>query len=505
MKNLVLLWRVARAVGQSGILAMSPRLWPAVIRAWRAYGPSYAFLARLACLRFARRTAVLDEIGELTFQDLWLSSVHLAQRLSEGGIESGDQVAILSRNHRGFVQSLVAVTMLGADALPLNPEAPPAVIEKILNRQGVTRVVGESPSAESLPVSIQFFDYQVGQFSSGRPLGRPRRTGQLVVLTSGSTGVAKGIRRRPGLFELLPVTAGLLEDLPLKRHQPTALAIPFFHGYGLATLAMALALGSPLAVARRYEISPLLERLPDSEPPLLVTVPTLLARWLSEPSLRPLRAIVTGSAPLSSSLCRELMSRCGPIVFNLYGSTEAGLIALATPSVLDRAPGSVGRPLPGNEVEVRDQDGRSLAPGKVGSLWVKGPLVLQPGHDGWRDTGDLGSWCAGGYLHVCGRADSMIVSGGENVYPHELEEALLEHPLVREVAVLAMRDSEFGQRLVAAVVVRDGECSAEELREWLRPRLERHKLPRSIHCLGSLPKNSLGKIDRQALYSHIIS
>ncbi|MBI3930105.1 MAG: AMP-binding protein [Armatimonadetes bacterium] len=279
------------------------------------------------------------------------------------------------------------------------------------------------------------------------------------------------------------------------------LALPLHHGYGLATLAMALALGSPLQLARRYEIGPMLGRLGPREEPLVVTVPTLLKRWLdagptgSRPS-----AVITGSAPLGADLCVRLLDHLGPRLFNLYGSTEAGLVSLAMPEQLRQAPGSVGRPLPGNVVRLVDAAGQDVGEGQVGRMLVRGPFVLPSGADGWRDTGDLGSRDGQGNLFVRGRSDAMIVSGGENVYPLEVEEVLSSHPEVAEAVVLAASDPVFGQRLVAAVVPRPRAVLEEEtLREWLRERLERHKMPRTLRVLEAIPRNPLGKLDRLEL------
>ncbi len=199
--------------------------------------------------------------------------------------------------------------------------------------------------------------------------------------------------------------------------------------------------------------------------------------------------MITGSAPLDADLCRRLLEHLGPILFNLYGSSEAGLVALATPAMLEQAPGSVGRPLPGNQVRLVEPGGRIL---------VRGPLVLQPGPDGWRDTGDLGRWDPAGNLYVVGRADSMVVSGGENVFPHEIEEVLLSHPQVHEASLVVVPDDEFGQRMLAGLVAQP-DLSLEELRDWLRQRLERCKMPRHITMLTQLPRNPLGKINRAEL------
>lgn len=479
---------------RSGILHFNLRHWFGMLRAFWRCGPSFAFLGQLADVRFPGREALVDDEGSLTFGQLRVEADRLARYLRhEAGVEAGQRVAIVFANHRGFVLSLLALTRIGADVLPVNPKLPRGPMSDILNSQRIDLVLHEAEVTEHIDPSRAAVVWQEGLDGRG-PLPRVKRAGQLIVLTSGSTGVSKGIVRRPTLGEILPVTAGLLRDLPIALHRRTILAIPFYHGYGIATLAMSLPLGCSLSTGRKYDVSALLARQTTPDPALLVTVPTLLWRWIQHSKDHPsLSAVITGSAPLSAHLCRSLTDRLGPILYNLYGATETGLIALATPAMLSTSPGCVGKPLPGNQVEIE---------GQIGAIRVRGPLVLGAGTDGWLNTGDLGRFDGNGYLHVCGRADGMIVSGGENVYPHELEDLLAEHPHLKEFSVLPVEDEEFGQRLIAAVVS-TGELREADLKDWLAARLERFKLPRRIYFLDSLPRNELGKVRQKDLMTMI--
>lgn len=471
-----------------------------LIWAWWRCGSTFAFLGQLGALRFSDRVALWDDQGPITFGQLHKHSEGLASTLSfQHGVGPGAQVALMCGNHRGFVLGLLAVTRLGADVLPLGSNLPAPVLAKILERQKVSLLLhdGEQSLGDYSGPTQDVTTCSV----AGGTLPRVTRPGQLVVLTSGSTGISKGIRRRPKFWQILPLLVGLLRSLPFRMHRPMVLAIPLHHGYGIAALALSLALGAPLYVGRRYEIAPLLNRLQDDESALLVTVPTLLMRWLRDSQTVPrLGAIITGSAPLDAALCQKLLERCGPILFNLYGSSEAGLVALAVPAALQQAPGTVGKPLPANRVRLLDPEGQQVSTGETGRIWVSGPFVLHPNGQGWRDTGDLGRQDQAGNLFVCGRADTMFVSGGENVYPHEVEEVLAQHPSLTDIAILVVADVEFGQRMVAAVVARPEEpVSPEQLKEWLRARLERFKVPRQIEILPQIPRNPLGKLNRPAL------
>ena len=438
----LILW-IVFTLFRSGILPFNLRHWFGMLRAFWRCGPSFAFLGQLADVRFPGREALVDDEGSLTFGQLRVEADRLARYLrNEVGMEAGQRVAIVFANHRGFVLSLLALTRIGADVLPVNPKLPRGPMSDILNSQRIDLVLHEAEGTEHIDPSRAAVVWQEGLDGRG-PLPRVKRAGQLIVLTSGSTGVS--IVRRPALGEILPVTAGLLRDLPIALHRRTILAIPFYHGYGIATLAMSLPLGCSLSTGRKYDVSTLLARQTTPDPALLVTVPTLLWRWIQHSKDHPsLSAVITGSAPLSAHLCRSLTDRLGPILYNLYGATETGLIALATPAMLSTSPGCVGKPLPGNQVEIE---------GQIGAIRVRGPLVLGAGTDGWLNTGDLGRFDGNGNLHVC--------------------------------------------------VVSTGELREADLKDWLAARLERFKLPRRIYFLDSLPRNELGKVRQKDLMTMI--
>jgi len=345
------------------------------------------------------------------------------------------------------------------------------------------------------PCPCQTLDSASPREHPGLPgLPRTKRSGRVLVLTSGSTGAAKSVARRPSLGSVLPVVAGLLRALPLRMHAPAIAAIPLYHGYGLAVVAMALTLGSPLYVGSRCDIAPLLARMPaGAVPAVVISIPTLLGRWLatSPEAIPPLAAVITGSAPLSPGLCQRLLERLGPCLFNLYGTTEAGLIALATPQDLSEAPGTVGRPLLGNTARILSA---------TNEIQVQGPLVVAAPPGQWYGTGDAGRVDGQGRFFVCGRLDAMVICGGENVYPYETEAALLDHPDVADAAVVAVEDREFGQVLLGVVALAPGASVDEEaLRAWLRQRLDRCKVPRQIRITPAIPRNALGKVDQVAL------
>ncbi len=510
MSSLRLLWRSARALWRSGLLPVSPVTAWRLLGAWRRCSGSLAFLAEAAALRCGERVALHDDDGPVTFAELRSEYEQLARELIDRHrIGPGRQVALLGLNHRTLVVALLAVARTGADALLLNPQSPPAVLRRLLapNPPDLLLVSGDVPAdVGDFSIAVKHILLPTAEVSgpAGLPpkaLPRLRRPGRVVVLTSGSTGLARRVGRQPALGQVLSFAVGLLEALPIVLHRPTVGAVPLFHGHGLAMLAISLAFAAPLQLGRKCEVAPLLARVPAGSLPLIVSVPTLLHRWLAlgTTSAR-VAAVVTGSAPLDPGLCTRLLDALGPVLFNLYGSTEAGVLSLATPDMLRAAPGTVGKPLPGNGLRLVTAEGTSATVGQVGRVQAQGPLVLSTDAQGWLDTGDLGWLDRDGRLLLCGRADAMVVSGGENVYPAHLEGCLAEHPEVQDVAVAVVDDAEFGKRLRAFIVPRDGAAlDRQAVRGWLHARVDRALRPRSLIVLTQLPRTPLGKIDRAAL------
>jgi acyl-CoA synthetase (AMP-forming)/AMP-acid ligase II len=307
----------------------------------------------------------------------------------------------------------------------------------------------------------------------------------------------------------LPVTS-LLAALRLRSGEPMVIQPPLFHGFGLGFLAAALTLGCPAILRPRCGPNDALDLVREHSATVLAAVPVLLHRIMTLPAAEraarrttSLRVIVSGAAPLPLQLADAVMAEFGDIVFDLYGTTEAGWATLATPADLRSAPGTVGRPAHGVVVAVLDGDGSAMPPGRVGEIYIGSGLAFQ-GYSGGgsrhtvrnlMSTGDLGYLDRTGRLFVVGRSDEMIVSGGENVYPREVEELLSRHPAVADVAVFAVADDEFGQRL-AATVVAASDVTADQLRRYVSDSLGRHKVPRVVEFVDDLERTSTGKARR---------
>jgi acyl-CoA synthetase (AMP-forming)/AMP-acid ligase II len=320
-----------------------------------------------------------------------------------------------------------------------------------------------------------------------------------VVLTSGTTGQPKAAGRKPSALNVLPPFLALLVSSGLATSRSIYIATPIYHGYGLAMLLIGLALGAELYITRRFEAARACALIARHQIKAATLVPLQLQRMLrADPgALASLRCVIVGSAPLSPALASGALARLGPVVFNLYGTSEAGFSIMATPELLSRKPGTIGRPLPGVRARIAGASAKATGTG-VGQLCISSAWTANG--RGWTQTGDLAYLDNEGNLMLCGRVDDMIVSGGENVYPLELEHVLQQHPDVEAVAVVGIPDPEFGQRLKAVVVPRHGAHRDEAaLRIWLKPRVARYQMPAVVEFRAELPYTALGKLDRRAL------
>src|SRR5947209_16999004 len=340
------------------------------------------------------------------------------------------------------------------------------------------------------------------------------------MLTSGTTGTPKGATRTIRPLSLAPMAAASLLDLGRIRHVPESgdpfvVGPPLFHLFGLAGTMAAFGLGSPVVLKRRFDAEATLDQVERRRAGVLLAVPTMLARIMALPEDRrdaydtsSLRMIVSGAAPLPPELAKAVLGRFGDVLYNGYASTESGSGTLATPADLRTAPGTVGRPMAGVKLRILDERGQELGPGETGRVFIGSPLLFE-GYtqgggkdviDGLMSTGDLGHLDPQGRLYIDGRDDDMILSGGENVFPQEVEELLDTHVGVADAAVFGVPDPDFGQRLAAMVVRAPGaSVSEDELRDYVRERLARYKVPREIAFVEEIPRTSTGKLQRRKL------
>ena len=494
---------VATTMARRGLLRPGPPL--RVLRqfaALRSWGFGLAGELRQAAARDPGRVAVIDENGAVTYAGLLARVQRLARQLPVG---PGDRVGVLRRNSTGMVETLAAVAQRGADPVLMNTGLSGPQLEAVTRDQQLRLVVhdDEFAVAGGLPASA-LDDLPVLRTGAARPPDRPGRT---IVLTSGTTGMPKGARRpTPGGFSPL---CSIIDRIPLDAGVRMLVAAPLFHAWGFAGLQIGLALRATIVLRRRFDPADTLATLDRERCTALIAVPVMLQQLLEEPARDvPLTVAAVSGSALPGGLALRFMDRFGDILYNLYGSTEASWASIATPADLRAAPDTAGRPPHGTVVTALDEDGRPVPTGTPGRLFVGNEMLFEgytggtgrEMRDGLLSIGDVGHLDADGRVFVDGRDDDMIVSGGENVFPSEVENLLADLPQVREVAVIGVPDEAYGQRLAAYLALRDGATlDADEVREHVRRHRARYCVPRDVIFVAALPRNATGKIVKREL------
>jgi acyl-CoA synthetase (AMP-forming)/AMP-acid ligase II len=502
------------------------------VLAIRQLGP-IAGAAQVAAARDHRAIGLVDELGELTYRQLDLRSNALARALADRGVGSGSVLALLARDHRGAVDTMLAAGKLGAKLLLMNTGfAGPQLLDVVerehvaafIHDQEFTELAADLP--EDMPRYLAWVDGH-GTFpietldelitsTSDRPVSAPRNPGSLTLLTSGTTGTPRGAPRQ---IRSPLVAAQFLDRIPLRAGEGTMLAAPLFHGTGLSQFVLSFGLGSTVVLRRRFDPEATLAAIQDNKCTALVVVPTMLQRLLDvgdevlkRYDTTSLRIVFCAGSALAPELGNRATEAFGPVIHNLYGSTEVAVASVATPEDWAVAPGTVGKAPVGCRVALFDEDGaRITAPATTGRVFVASGLSFEGYSDGRHkeiidgllSTGDIGHFDENGLLFIDGRDDDMIVSGGENVFPAEIEHLLAEYDGVTEAAVIGVPDEDFGQRLRAFVVVREKDAvSADDLKAHVRANLARYKVPREVVFLDELPRNATGKVLRGELAEH---
>ena len=475
-------------------------------------------------------TAIIDEAGSLTWMETHHRSNALARALRDEGIGLGDGVAIVCRNHRYFIEATMACSKLGAVALYLNTafagpqlvdvmerEQPGALIydqefSELLSgvKQGMRRYVAWEDEVDEVGETT------VEQLISGahsEDLEAPAEHGRYIILTSGTTGTPKGAQRSQP--EGLGALAALLSKIPRRSGETAMIAAPLFHSWGFLHFILSLPTAATMVLRARFDPEDTLRAVAEHRARVLAVVPVMMQRILALPEevkrrydLSSLEVTAASGSSLPGELATKWMDEFGDNLYNLYGSTEVAWATVATPDDMRAAPGTAGRPPRGTVIRIVDEEGRDLPPGETGRIFIGNQLAFE-GYTGGGDkehlgdllsSGDVGHFDEDGRLFIDGRDDEMIVSGGENVFPREVEDLLADHDAVEEAAAIGVEDDEFGQRLRAFVVKQEGkDTSEDDLKAYVKQNLARYKVPREIVFVDELPRNATGKVLKREL------
>jgi fatty-acyl-CoA synthase len=520
--------RLGGLVVTTGVLARTRLLTPVrpdrfagMVRATLRYGltPTTAYVA--GAVRHGDRVAIVDDDGATTYRELDRRSNAAAHELHALGISAGGRVGLLARNSADYVIAVVALGKVGATVVHLNTGFAGPALANALADERVSAVVYDEEFTDLLAegltgrIAVPMAELTDRDRVEDAPPPTPESSGGQVILTSGTTGRAKGAERAaPGGRAGLESLTALLSAIPLRAREPTVLAAPMFHTWGFAHLVVGGLLGSTLVVRRRFDAAQALADIAEHHASTLIVVPVMLQRMLDLPddAGRPrtptLRVVAASGSALPVDVARRFGEEFGDVLYNLYGSTEVAYATVATPADMRAAPGTVGRPLHGGVVRLFDEQGEPVPDGEIGRIFVGNPMTFE-GYTGGEDkqrveglvaTGDVGRFDDAGRLFVEGRDDDMIVSGGENVFPGQVEELLIARREVGDAAVVGVPDEQFGARLVAHVVAAAGaEIDTEALRGHVRANLGRIYVPREVVIHDELPRNATGKVLKREL------
>jgi acyl-CoA synthetase (AMP-forming)/AMP-acid ligase II len=519
----------ARVLATAGVLRpVSPRTLAGMAAASRRYGRTLAGGVATAAVRHGDRPAITDELGTISYAELHRRSNALARALADRGVRPGRGLGLLARNHRYFVETVAAASKLGADVVLLNTGFSAPQLRDVLEREDVAALVHDGEfdeiareAADGRPRVIawpqrgadgEHVDELIAATDDADPPA-PTEHGRQIVLTSGTTGTPKGARRPP----TTPTDAvvGFLGAVPFRARRTHYVAAPTFHAWGFAHMGLALMLGGRVVLRRRFDPVDALQTIQRERPDILALVPVMAQRMLEVPEAdrrrydcSSVRVAAFGGSAIPGDLALRFMDAFGDVVYNTYGSTEVAVVSVAGPRDLRSSPATAGRPVSRVVVRLVDENGQEVPQGEPGRIFVGSSAAFE-GYtggggkdvlDGLMSTGDVGRFDADGLLTIEGRDDDMIISGGENVFPREVEDVIAGLRGVREAAVVGVDDEQFGQRLRAYVVADDGATLGEDdVKQAVRAELARYKVPRDVVFRDELPRTTTGKILKREL------
>jgi acyl-CoA synthetase (AMP-forming)/AMP-acid ligase II/uncharacterized membrane protein len=520
----------ARTFYSAGMItADRPDRLMGLVNALRKWGNTPAAGYAAAAARYPNEDAIIDELGRLTFSEVEDRTNRLANALADAGVLEGDNVGLMCRNHRYFIEATVALSKLGCNVLYLNTAFAGPQLEEVVKREKPTAIVFDEEFTELLEKAGRRRKRFIGWHDSTEDLKDPTleqliedgdpaepvppaEEGRQVILTSGTTGTPKGASRSQPT-SILPAAA-MLDRIPLKAREKTLIAAPLFHSWGFTHFTFGMLLSSTIVLQRKFDPEQTLAGIAQHQVQSCPMVPVMVQRIMALPEetrrkydTSSLTSVALSGSALPGELAIKFMDEFGDILQNLYGSTEVAWATIATAQDLRAAPGTAGKPPIGTILKILDDKGHEVPPGETGRIFVGNEMQFE-GYTGGgskevirglMSSGDMGYLDEDGRLFVTGRDDEMIVSGGENVFPREVEDLIAKMDGVDEVAVIGVDDEQFGQRLKAYVVTKNGGPSEDDIKSKVKSDLARYKVPREVEFLDELPRNATGKVLKKEL------
>ena len=518
-----------KVLRQIGLLAPQPphRLLKAGIKL-ATWGPGFPAAVGAAAARFPNQTAIIDDAGELTWKELSAEINRTSAALKKRGVGVGDGVAVLCRNHRHMVVAMVSIMQIGGKVLLLNTMASAGQLSELAKRESAqltildqeflavaknvdrdaVLVAWEDDDSHGLPTLAQ-----IASKESSKDHKKPERPGGIVIFTSGTTGLPKGANRKEP--ENLDPLLTFFGAIPYRGNSTVVLAAPLFHSWGLLNFGFGLSTVPTYVLRRKFKPEQVLSDIAEYKAKVLVVVPLMMQRLvdadekvIAEKDVSSLAITASSGSALAGTLATHFMDTFTDSVYNFYGATETGWVSIASPEDLRAAPGTAGRVPWRTVVKVLDTDGNEVPAGETGVIYVGNEMQFggytdgnsKDFRDGLMHSGDLGYFDEDGRLFVAGRDDDMIISGGENVFPRELEDALIDHPDISDVVVTGIPDEAWGHCLAAYVVVKSGKSLDEDaVVAYAKEHVARFAVPRKVKFLDELPRNPTGKVMKREL------
>jgi len=522
------------------IAPMRPDRYLKIAAAMRREGMGITVGFAGAAQRCPDRPGLVDDLGTLTWRQLdgRVNALAVALQKLPGQAPTPRAVGIMCRNHRGFVEALVAANRIGSDVVLLNTSFAGPALAEVVNREGVDAVIYDEEFTATVdrafadrPDATRIVAWTEGQHEltveqliadhAGQEPERTGRKGKMILLTSGTTGTPKGANQSGGNAGVGTLKA-ILDRTPWRAEETIVIVAPMFHAWGFSQLVFAASMACTVVTRRKFDPEATLDLIDRNRATGLAVVPVMFDRIMELPaevrnrySCKSLRFAAASGSRMRPDVVIAFMDQFGDVIYNNYNATEAGMIATATPQDLRAAPDTAGRPAGGTEIRILDGEFKEVPTGEVGTIYVRNDTQFdgytegssdkgKAFHAGFMSSGDVGYLDDAGRLFVVGRDDEMIVSGGENVYPIEVEKTLAAHPEVAEAAVIGVDDEQYGQRLAAFVVLTPGAGATQDtLKQYVRENLANYKVPREITVLDELPRGSTGKILRNELQSRV--
>lgn len=500
-------------------------------------GASLGILSQMNAYSLGDKPAIHDRDGTLTFRELEFRANQAARMLQSFGLKGSDRVALLLRNTHEMIEATLGAQKMGYVACPLNTWAKTKELQVTIESSDAKVLIYDTAHAEqveksatddmilvfvgdpgkAVPGSVSY-EESLDQHSDAPlpPITRDRGSAKVIIHTSGTTGKPKGAARDSSAAGI-GALANLMEIVPYRRDDTILCPAPMFHSFGLATVTFATALGATLILPEKFDAERSLELIERHKATCASFVPVMLRRIVrlddeikKKYDLSSLRIVLASGSALTPELRLAVCETFGPVLHDLYGSTEAGWVAIAGPKDIEEHPDSVGKAVAGIEVRILDEERNDVPTGETGEIFVRSNIMFEgytsgeekESVDGYISIGDVGHLDDEGYLFIEGRADDMVVVGGENIYPIEVEQAIQSIKGVSEASVLGIDDDEYGKILVAFY---EGDPDTGTVEKHCKNELASYKVPKRFYKLDEFPRTGAGKVIKRELVEHMES